>query len=206
MDFLPSTANPTSPSPLPRSLIGSDIILLKSALLWVAPGGGAGQGARGRRRVLWGMRCFVSWGSCLGCLLHSLPVHRSCCCNPIHIYRPCLALVLSKSFHFAASSRWVCTASLGSIGLSSQVWRVFLGVFFWGACLGSGFFPCSRSLRFSICETSSRPDPRQSAPLPAIGLLGCILLSVGCCKGGRGLGLWFAGLSDCFARAASGSA
>ena len=31
--------------------------------------------------------------------------------------------------------------------------------------------------------------------MPAIGLLGCILLSVGCCRGERGLGLWFAGLS-----------
>ena len=35
--------------------------------------------------------------------------------------------------------------------------------------------------------------------MPAIGLLGCILLSVGCCRGERGLGLWFAGLPDfCF--------
>ena len=29
-------------------------------------------------------------------------------------------------------------------------------------------------------------------------MFGCILFSVGCCKGGRGLGLWFAGLSDFF--------
>ena len=55
-----------------------------------------------------------------------------------------------------------------------------------------------------------RPDPAltpaKSAPIPAIGLLGCILLSEGCCKGGRGrgrgLGPWLVGLLDCLASGA----
>jgi hypothetical protein len=97
-------------------------------------------------------------------------VHPPCCRYPIHINQPCLALVLSRSLHFAASSQWVCTAPLGCHRESGE---------------GRGFF--GRVWRASASVSRFvRPDPAltpaKSAPIPAIGLRGCIMLSEGCWK------------------------
>jgi hypothetical protein len=57
------------------------------------------------------------------------PTALPCRRNPIHVDEPCLALVLSRRLHFAASSQRVCAALLGCCRESGVG---FLGVF--GAC------------------------------------------------------------------------
>jgi hypothetical protein len=80
----------------------------------------------------------------------------------------------------------------------------------WTRCVRTRMVACAPPLFFCLARggywknvharliPALSPSLPPTEPIPAIGLLGCILLSVGCCKGRRGLGLWFAGLSGCF--------
>ena len=111
--------------PLPRSLIGSDIILFNSALLWVASGEGGGARGKGHAQVTVGhaVFCFFSYegvGSlggahCLA-LLPQPHSRRSALLGP----GPIEALALCRIFPEGLFS---------SVGLLSRVWRGVLGVF-----------------------------------------------------------------------------
>ena len=122
--------------PLPRSLIGSDIILFNSALLWVASGEGGGARGKGHAQVTVGhaVFCFFSYegvGSlggahCLA-LLPQPHSRRSALLGP----GPTEALALCRIF-----PEGLCS----SVGLLSRVWWGF------GACLACPSTPffCER--------------------------------------------------------------
>jgi hypothetical protein len=162
----------------PRSLIGSDIFIVSvssvSGALQVASGGGArgkGQGAGAGHCALFCFfsSCWPCWDLCpigglLLLLLLQLERPPPCCRNPraIHVNPSqscqCLALVLSRSCHFAASSQRVCAALLGGHRVSRH---------FHFACLLFSSSGCPH--RFSICDPQAdpRPDPHRISPDPS---------------------------------------
>jgi hypothetical protein len=172
--FCRALPTPQQPSPLPRSLIGSDIIFISRLCCgWLLGEGrgarGKGQGARGK-----GMRCFfffASWGrvptaSYAMHLLPVLPRPLPCCRNPIRVNQPCLTLFVSKRLHFAASSQWVCAAPLGCCRESGVG---VLGVF--ALCLPPG----SGCVMVLLARVSSNP-PITRALAPDVTSVGvCVL-------------------------------
>ncbi len=126
---------PHSTPPLPRSLIGSGIILFKSTLLWVASGGGMGQGARGKEQGARGkgqgegLFCFFfvlgSWSP--QTLLHLLLLlprpplllpqphpHQSALLGPSPVAKLSLCRIFPEGLHSSVGLHWAVVASLAS--------------------------------------------------------------------------------------------
>ena len=107
------TANPTALTLAPLSdLIGSDITLFKSALLWLASGEGQAARGQGHAQGIVGHALFCFFSSEGVGSLRGLPASGApsptptalpCCRNPIHVDQPCLTLFVSRRLHFAAS-------------------------------------------------------------------------------------------------------
>ena len=116
------TPQQRSPSPLPRSLIGGEIFIVEVSFVVGGFGGGArgkGRGARGEGQGAGAGHCacvvlfFFRLGKAASFICCPFSHAPPCCRNPIHVNQPCLALLISRRLHFAASSQWVCAAPLG---------------------------------------------------------------------------------------------
>ncbi len=151
--FCRALPTPQQPSPLPRSLIGSGIILFKSTLLWLASGGGVGQGARGKGQGAGAGHC-----ACVVLFLFVLgrrppssvarsPTHRLAAATP--------STSISPAWPY--SYRGACTLPHLPRGFAQLCWAVV-------ASLAWGFWAC-------LACPSTPPSPLFATGSAAIGLV-----------------------------------